>query len=119
MAPVAESDLDSIHSSQAFIGDHQVMYTPPLRAKMGSRFASTQSYILPDVPNTSQIIGSHVGELPKMRPSANENQIVNALTRMQKQLDQAKNTIRELLRERDEYRSEAGIPCEDRRAWAH
>src|SRR5437764_7763065 len=107
MAPFAESDFDSIHSSQAFIGDHQVMYTPPLRAKKPSRFAPTQSYILPDIPNTSQIVGGGAGELPKMRPSSNENQIVNALTRMQKQLDQAKTTIRELMRERDEYRSEA------------
>jgi hypothetical protein len=107
MAPFAESDFDSINSSQAFVGDHQVMYTPPLRAKRASRFASTQSYILPDIPNTSQIVGGGAGELPKMRPSANENQIVNALTRMQKQLDQAKTTIRELMRERDEYRGEA------------
>ena len=107
MAPLAESDFDSIHSSQAFIGDHQVMYTPPLRAKKPSRFAPTQSYILPDIPNTSQIVGGGAGELPKMRPSSNENQIVNALTRMQKQLDQAKTTIRELMRERDEYRGEA------------
>ena len=106
-APLAESDFDSIHSSQAFVGDHQVMYTPPLRAKRPSRFASNQSYILPDVPNTSQIVGGSAGELPKMRPSNNENQIVNALTRMQKQLDQAKTTIRELMRERDEYRGEA------------
>jgi hypothetical protein len=107
MAPLAESDFDSIHSSQAFIGDHQVMYTPPLRAKKPSRFAPTQSYILPDIPNTSQIIGGGAGELPKMRSSSNENQIVNALMRMQKQLDQAKTTIRELMRERDEYRGEA------------
>jgi hypothetical protein len=107
MAPLVESDFDSIHSSQAFIGDHQVMYTPPLRAKKPSRFAPTQSYILPDIPNTSQIVGGGAGELPKMRPSSNENQIVNALTRMQKQLDQAKTTIRELMRERDEYRGEA------------
>ena len=107
MAPLAELDFDSIHSSQAFIGDHQVMYTPPLRAKKPSRFAPTQSYILPDIPNTSQIVGGGAGELPKMRPSSNENQIVNALTRMQKQLDQAKTTIRELMRERDEYRGEA------------
>ena len=42
-----------------------------------------------------------------MRPSTNENQIVNVITRMQKQLDQAKTTIRELMRERDEYRGEA------------
>jgi hypothetical protein len=109
MAPFAESDFDSIHSSQAFIGDHQVMYTPPLRAKKASRFASTQSYILPDIPNTSQIVGGDFGDLPKMRPSVNENQIVNALTRMQKQLDQAKTTIRELMRERDEYRGEAKL----------
>src|SRR5271156_478245 len=107
MAPLAESDFDSIHSSQAFIGDHQVMYTPPQRAKKPSRFAPTQSYILPDIPNTSQIVGGGAGELPKMRPSSNENQIVNALTRMQRQLDQAKTTIRELMRERDEYRGEA------------
>ena len=107
MAPLAESDFDSIHSSQAFIGDHQVMYTPPLRAKKPSRFAPTQSYILPDIPNTSQIAGGDAGELPKMRPSSNENQIVNVLTRMQKQLDQAKTTIRELMHERDEYRGEA------------
>lgn len=107
LAPFAESDFDSVHSSQAFVGDHQVMYTPPLRAKKASRFASTQSYILPDIPNTSQIVGGDVGELPKMRPSTNENQIVTALTRMQKQLDQAKTTIRELMRERDEYRGEA------------
>jgi hypothetical protein len=107
MAPLAESDFNSIHSSQAFIGDHQVMYTPPLHAKKPSRFAPTQSYILPDIPNTSQIVGGGAGELPKMRPSSNENQIVNALTRMQKQLDQAKTTIRELMRERDEFRGEA------------
>src|SRR4051812_8177072 len=107
MAPLAESDFDSIHSSQAFIGDHQVMYTPPLRAKKPSRFASTQSYILPDIPNTSQIVGGALGELPKLRSSHNENQILNALMRLQKQLDQAKNTIRELMRERDEYRGEA------------
>jgi hypothetical protein len=107
MAPFAESDFDSIHSSQAFVGDHQVMYTPPLRAKKPSRFASTQSYILPDIPNTSQIVGGGAGELPKMRTCSNENQIINALTRMQKQLDQAKTTIRELMRERDEYRGEA------------
>jgi hypothetical protein len=107
MAPLAESDFDSIHSSQAFIGDHQVMYTPPPRAKKPSRFAPTQSYILPDIPNTSQIVGGDAGELPKMRPSSNENQIVNALIRMQKQLDQAKTTIRELMHERDEYRGEA------------
>jgi hypothetical protein len=107
IAPFVESDFDSIHSSQAFVGDHQVMYTPPLRVKKPSRFASTQSYILPDIPNTSQIVGGGAGELPKMRHSTNENQIVNALTRMQKQLDQARNTIRELMRERDEYRGEA------------
>jgi hypothetical protein len=107
LAPFAESDFDSIHSSQAFIGDHQVMYTPPLRARKPSRFAPTQSYVLPDIPNTSQIVGGDVGELPKIRPAPNENQIVNALTRMQKQLNQAKVTIRELIRERDEYRGEA------------
>lgn len=106
MAPFAESDFDSIHSSQAFVGDHQVMYTPPLRSKKPSRFASTQSYILPDIPNTSQIVGDGAGELPRMRRQDPENQIVNALTRMQKQLDQAKNTIKELIQERDEYRSE-------------
>jgi hypothetical protein len=109
ITPFMESDFDSIHSSQAFIGDHQVMYTPPLRAKKPSRFASTQSYILPDIPNTSQIVGGGAGELPKMRHSTNENQIVNALTRMQKQLDQARTTIRELMRERDEYRGEAKV----------
>ena len=107
MAPFAESDFESIHSSQAFVGHHQVMFTPPLRAKKPSRFASTQSYILPDIPNTSQIVGAGAGELPKMRSSHNENQIAIALTRMQKQLDQAKTTIRELMRERDEYRGEA------------
>ena len=106
-APLAESDFDSIHSSQAFVGDHRVMYTPPLRVKRASRFASNQSYILPDIPNTSQIVGGRAGELPKMQPSHNENHIVNALTRMQKQLDQAKTTIRELMHERDEYRGEA------------
>ena len=107
LATFAESDFDSIHSSQAFIGAHQVMYTPPLRTRKPSRFVSNQSYILPDIPNTSQIVGDGAGELPQVRRTdSNQNQIVNALTRMQQQLDQAKTTIRELMRERDEYRGE-------------
>ncbi len=107
LAPFAESDFDSIHSSQAFVGDHQVMYTPPLRTRKPSRFASNQSYILPDIPNTSQIVGDGAGELPQVRrTNNNQNQIVNALMRMQQQLDQAKTTIRELMRERDECRGE-------------
>ena len=108
MAPFAESDFDSIHSSQAFIGDHQVMFTPPLRAKRPSRFASNQSYVLPDIPNTSQIVGTPMPDLPKMQQRTNApNEIVAAISRLQKQLDHAKQTISELMRERDEYRSEA------------
>jgi hypothetical protein len=106
MTPFAESDFDSIHSSQAFVGDHQVMYTPPLRPKKASRFASTQSYVLPDIPNTSHIVGEPMGKLPKFVPAKKENDIVNALTRLQKQLEEAKVTIKHLIRERDEYRDE-------------
>ena len=49
-----------------------------------------------------------MADLPKMQQRSNgPNEIVAAISRLQKQLDQAKQTIRDLMRERDEYRSEA------------
>ena len=97
------------------------MYTPgsaspPLeRAKKSTRFSKpassrcqnvSQSFMLPaNIPNTSQIVPDH-GSLPRMQihysVPADEKQIVASLRSLQRDLNEAMQTINSLTRERDE-----------------
>lgn len=118
------TNYSSIHSTDAFVGEYQVMYTPgsttppQSRAnKKSTRFSRTasstkpqqnlsQSYLLPsNMPNTSQIIPDH-GPLPNIQVHynipADEKQIVASLRALQRDLAEAMQTITGLTRERDE-----------------
>ncbi|KIW12434.1 hypothetical protein PV08_09711 [Exophiala spinifera] len=110
----------SIHSADAFVGDYQVMYTPgnspPSHRpqKKSTRFSRavssksqhSQSIMLPtNIPNTSQILADN-GSLPNVQIHytipADEKQIVASLRTLQRDLNEAMNTINTLTRERDE-----------------
>ncbi|KAL6250432.1 hypothetical protein RBB50_002734 [Rhinocladiella similis] len=110
----------SIHSADAFVGDYQVMYTPgnspPSQRpqKKSTRFSRavssksqhSQSIMLPtNIPNTSQILADN-GSLPNVQIHytipADEKQIVASLRTLQRDLNEAMNTINTLTRERDE-----------------
>ena len=117
------TNYSSIHSADAFVGEYQVMYTPgasPQAQKANrkttrfSRNASTskdqqnlsQSYLLPsNMPNTSQIMPDH-GPLPNIQVHynipADEKQIVASLRTLQRDLNEAMQTITALTRERDD-----------------
>ncbi|EXJ61301.1 uncharacterized protein A1O5_11858 [Cladophialophora psammophila CBS 110553] len=115
------TNYSSIHSHEAFIGDYQVMYTPGStspqfdRAKKSTRFSRavssksqnpSQSFMLPpNIPNTSQIVADH-GSLPNVQihytVPADEKQIVASLRTLQRDLNEAMQTINSLTRERDE-----------------
>ncbi|KIX00152.1 uncharacterized protein Z518_10289 [Rhinocladiella mackenziei CBS 650.93] len=116
------TNYSSIHSAEAFVGDYQVMYTPgstspPLERaqKKSTRFSravsskpqnSSQSFMLPaNLPNTSQIVADH-GSLPNVQIHytipADEKQIVVSLRTLQRDLNEAMQTINSLTRERDE-----------------
>ncbi|EXJ96472.1 hypothetical protein A1O1_01598 [Capronia coronata CBS 617.96] len=116
------TNYSSIHSADAFVGDYQVMYTPgsttpPLdrMQKRPTRFSkvvssksqnASQSFVLPaNIPNTSQIVGDH-GSLPNVQVHytipADEKQIVASLRTLQRDLNEAVQTINSLTRERDE-----------------
>ncbi|OAP62493.1 hypothetical protein AYL99_04698 [Fonsecaea erecta] len=119
------TNYSSIHSHEAFIGDYQVMYTPgstspPLdRVKKTTRFSRaassksqnpSQSFMLPtNIPNTSQIVPDH-GSLPNVQVHytvpADEKQIVASLRTLQRDLNEAMQTINSLTRERDDARLE-------------
>lgn len=97
------------------------MYTPgstspPLERvpKKSTRFSRavssksqnlSQSFILPNIPNTSQIVADH-GSLPNVQVHynlpADEKQIIASLRILQRDLNEAMHTINALTRERDE-----------------
>jgi len=118
------TNYSSIHSADAFVGDYQVMYTPgstspqiPKANRKSTRFSRnassskhqqniSQSYLLPsNMPNTSQIMSDH-GPLPNIQVHynipADEKQIVASLRALQRDLNEAMQTISSLTRERDE-----------------
>lgn len=118
------TNYSSIHSADAFVGDYQVMYTPgstspqlPRANRKSTRFSRnassskhqqnvSQSYLLPsNMPNTSQIMPDH-GALPNIQVHynipADEKQIVASLRALQRDLNEAMQTISNLTRERDE-----------------
>ncbi|KAL2392225.1 hypothetical protein ABEF95_002231 [Exophiala dermatitidis] len=117
------TNYSSIHSADAFVGDYQVMYTPGSTSPRGergqrkpSRFSkavsssrhqnASQSFMLPtNIPNTSQILADH-GSLPNVQVHytipADEKQIVASLRTLQRDLNEAMQTINSLTRERDE-----------------
>ncbi|KIW84566.1 hypothetical protein Z517_03816 [Fonsecaea pedrosoi CBS 271.37] len=115
------TNYSSIHSHEAFIGDYQVMYTPGStspqfdRVKKSTRFSRaassksqnpSQSFMLPaNIPNTSQIMPDH-GSLPNVQIKytipADEKQIVASLRTLQRDLNEAMQTINSLTRERDD-----------------
>ncbi|KAI1614592.1 hypothetical protein EDD36DRAFT_232750 [Exophiala viscosa] len=116
----AGTNYSSIHSIDAFVGDYQVMYTPgnspPAERpqKKSTRFSravssksqNSQSIMLPNnIPNTSQIMADH-GSLPGVQfhysIPADEKQIIASLRTLQRDLNEAMQTINSITRERDE-----------------
>ncbi|KEF52067.1 uncharacterized protein A1O9_12057 [Exophiala aquamarina CBS 119918] len=116
------TNYSSIHSADAFVGTYQVMYTPGSTSphsdrahKKSTRFSKaasirshnqSQSFILPaNIPNTSQIVADQ-GSLPDVQVHysipADEKQIVASLRTLQRDLNEAIQTINSLTRERDE-----------------
>ncbi|KAK4936257.1 hypothetical protein LTR10_022844 [Elasticomyces elasticus] len=114
------TNYSSIHSIDAFVGDYQVMYTPgnspPAERpqKKSTRFSravssksqNSQSIMLPNnIPNTSQIMADH-GSLPGVQLHytipADEKQIIASLRTLQRDLNEAMQTINSITRERDE-----------------
>ncbi|KAJ9602423.1 hypothetical protein H2200_012965 [Cladophialophora chaetospira] len=113
------TNYSSIHSHEAFVGEYQVMYTPgaspPLnRVKKSTRFSKpassrsqpSQSFMLPNnIPNTSVIMPDQ-GQLPNVNihysVPADEKQIVASLRTLQRDLNEAIQTINSITRERDE-----------------
>ncbi|KIV94559.1 hypothetical protein PV10_02314 [Exophiala mesophila] len=116
------TNYSSIHSADAFVGNYQVMYTPGSTSpqldrptKKSTRFSRavssksqnlSQSFVLPqNIPNTSQIVADQ-GSLPNLHIPysipVDEKQIVASLRTLQRDLNEAVQTINSLTRERDE-----------------